>query len=560
MTSARKIKQRQRSRLARLNSPNVETTRPMMEIQQVEEMLDEIIQEVESVSVSTTASVAPAKVAVQLSEKAIKLDSELVEAVNRLTESMNFRAKEERKTGIRGWAQAKVEDAKQLFTLPGIARAAGLGQDPSSLLGSILAEYETNQERKRERLQEKAKYVAEFSELTDIGRGMSKRDAMVEGSRRFEELQKLQPELESLEAKERRARDFGGSLSESDLARKNELLERRKQLQNYSREQVEPSNQRGDLIRDFKQGVLNELSELNPEERQKFMSQDPEMIKGIFEGAISELVELSDKQLEQLNDIKNILHKSEEEIHEANLRKSNQPLGVLPSSRESNDNKEGGIASMLMSLLGAKGLMGKLGGLSKGLLAKVGLLAKTAIATIAGLGKAALTGLMGLVSGAGKAIVGGLATAGKAAMGGLAKLVPLAGKAVLPAAAVAGAGYAGWRIGGWLNENVVDPAVRRLTGDENQTLGGWIYDKLNPGDPMAEPVETPQRVQQTRRTRSARRAAEAAETIRPETNAPVINNVSDNRSTVVNNSTVMQVPVRNQEPALNRRLQHLLAS
>lgn len=48
--------------------------------------------------------------------------------------------------------------------------------------------------------------------------------------------------------------------------------------------------------------------------------------------------------------------------------------------------------------------------------------------------------------------------------------------------AVAAAGFAGWEIGTWLNDNVINPGVQKLTGDKDQTLGGWIYDKLHPDE------------------------------------------------------------------------------
>lgn len=48
------------------------------------------------------------------------------------------------------------------------------------------------------------------------------------------------------------------------------------------------------------------------------------------------------------------------------------------------------------------------------------------------------------------------------------------------AAGVFAAAYAGWKAGGWLNDHVINPAVQKLTGDKNQTLGGWIYDVTHP--------------------------------------------------------------------------------
>ncbi|HLO61779.1 MAG TPA: hypothetical protein VK165_02320, partial [Azonexus sp.] len=50
------------------------------------------------------------------------------------------------------------------------------------------------------------------------------------------------------------------------------------------------------------------------------------------------------------------------------------------------------------------------------------------------------------------------------------------------AAGLAGAAVAGWQIGGWLNDNLINPGIQKLTGDKNASLGTWIYDKLHPQD------------------------------------------------------------------------------
>jgi len=88
---------------------------------------------------------------------------------------------------------------------------------------------------------------------------------------------------------------------------------------------------------------------------------------------------------------------------------------------------------------------------------------------------------------------------GATVLASLAKLAELLGKAKA-AAALGGAGgllmrapllglsaWGGWEAGKWLNENVVDPGVKRLQGDPNATLGGVIYDWLNPPTPEPEP-------------------------------------------------------------------------
>jgi hypothetical protein len=50
---------------------------------------------------------------------------------------------------------------------------------------------------------------------------------------------------------------------------------------------------------------------------------------------------------------------------------------------------------------------------------------------------------------------------------------------------VAGAGWAGWEVGKKLNEWVLDPAARLISGDKQGTLGTALYDAFNK-DPMAQ--------------------------------------------------------------------------
>ena len=543
MTSARKIKKRNK-RLAEYNrtigpaAPEelVPTNNMPMDLAIIEEMLDQVITEVSDL---TTRTAAPIKAAVVISERALTLDRDLIEAVEKLTESMEFKDKEESKSGVKGWIQNKKDSLGQMFTIPGLAKAAGIGQDPSSLIGSIFNKMEENQIKKSEERAEKAKYITEFSQLTEVGRGMSRTEAMTEGARRFEELKKLNPELESLESKENRARDFGGSLSESDLARKEALLEKRKELQNYASAQIiKPRATVVDkeTMDGFKAGVLTELADSTPKEREMFLSQDPEMIKSIFEGAVSELAGLSEKQLEMLKSIDETLHKNEEELHEANLRKGHVP--TLVSKNEPKQEEQGGIIDTIISGLSTAGSM-----LGRGVAAAKG-------ATVAG--KAAIMGGLATAKGA----IGTGIGAAKSAGAGLLRVLPAVGKAVLPAAAVAGAGYAGWRAGGWLNENVIDPTVSRLTGVENNTLGSAIYDWMNPAD-ANRPGNT-NRINQSQQLQNNERSRAELENQNRQNIPPVVNNVSDNRSQITNNSTVMKIPVRNQEPTINNRFDRML--
>lgn len=45
------------------------------------------------------------------------------------------------------------------------------------------------------------------------------------------------------------------------------------------------------------------------------------------------------------------------------------------------------------------------------------------------------------------------------------------------------AAYAGWKAGGWLNDNVINPAIQKATGDKNDTYGTALYEKFHPFNP-----------------------------------------------------------------------------
>lgn len=76
-----------------------------------------------------------------------------------------------------------------------------------------------------------------------------------------------------------------------------------------------------------------------------------------------------------------------------------------------------------------------------------------------------------------KSLGGAMATAGTKAN----TLIGLLGKV----GSVGAAAMAGWEIGSWLNDNVINPSVQKLTGQKDQTLGGWFYDALHPEEAAA---------------------------------------------------------------------------
>jgi hypothetical protein len=99
-------------------------------------------------------------------------------------------------------------------------------------------------------------------------------------------------------------------------------------------------------------------------------------------------------------------------------------------------------------------------------------------------GAMALGGVVLTTTAAFKAL--GLALGVGSASGGLAGTIRSVASAfgvLSKAGGVFLAAYAGWKAGGWLNDNVVNAGIQKLTGDKNQTLGGWIYDVTHKDSP-----------------------------------------------------------------------------
>ncbi len=113
------------------------------------------------------------------------------------------------------------------------------------------------------------------------------------------------------------------------------------------------------------------------------------------------------------------------------------------------------------------------------MIAKIGVLAVSLTVSLGG----AMTTLGPVMAAFGAAMKGtalasvtSLTAALPALQAGLARTAALLGKA----GAVGVAAFAGWEIGGWLNEKVINPGVQKLSGDKDASLGTWIYDKLHP--------------------------------------------------------------------------------
>lgn len=145
---------------------------------------------------------------------------------------------------------------------------------------------------------------------------------------------------------------------------------------------------------------------------------------------------------------------------------------------------------------GGRAGRGGLGGKKPGLFKRIGqgikggagkLFSKVlpAAAGVASVGSLAKDGIKGLGKLGGKAVSAAGSVASKAAgvatglggkmVSGAGRLAGLAGRAGM----VGAAGAAGYGAGTLLNDHVINPGMEKLTGTKGETLGSWVYDKVN---------------------------------------------------------------------------------
>jgi len=144
------------------------------------------------------------------------------------------------------------------------------------------------------------------------------------------------------------------------------------------------------------------------------------------------------------------------------------------------------------------------------------------------LGKGAgglLRGAGGLLRGAGGAIAAGAETLGA------------------PALAVGAAGAVGYGVGTIINKGI-DKMVQKLTGGQNQSLGGWLYDVFHP-----------EQVRNIQKTQDIIDTKQEIEVEKQASNVNAITNAVSNNNTVVGGSTTnitMPVPAFDTDRATNQ--------
>lgn len=552
-------------------------------------------------------------------EDAIEVDKKLLKAVSELTKTMQFgykRAQEEKKKGLAGYVQGKIQNVKKAFSLEGVAGMAGIGRDDGSLKGAILGSILQRKEKKAK----KAEFIANFGEFTAQGRELrGKGDAAgiaavtAEGERRYKDIAKAEPIIAELEAKQKEAKGFGGTLSKEDNERLVSAQNMKKQATDYSAvEKPLGGNKTEDLLAGVAEGVKSEIAVLSPEEKQSLNAADPEFLKGVFEGALGSLTEVNEKQLDQLVALVRASTMSEEDKMESK-NKDNMLTSIQdPKEEKKKEDEGGGWMKTIMNMFGnfgslLKGLPGMLMGALSGIGAKLfGGAAKLA-APLLGAGKAIVGGaakalpavaefgskvaskalpfvtemgtkVAGIASkalpavaeagtkaaGVGTKALGGLSKFGGLAKGVLGKLGPVAMAGMAAYDAVSGFNEAGANLGiegreATLGEKLSSAAGSAASGLTFGLLGKDTASKgiasLFGAGPTPEKTATPNRVSQTdmlaANTEDLQMMSE-----KKEVTAPTV--VNSAPTTIINQgggkSQAPRTPIRNPEISYNHRL------
>ena len=563
----------------------------------------EVTQEVNQATSSTSA----AKVAVErdtnlrtnklmeaandIQEDTLDVDKKLLKAVSELTKTMQFgykRQQEEKKKGLAGFVQGKIANVKKAFSLEGVAGMAGIGRDDGSIKGAILGSVLERKEKKAK----KAEFIANFGEFTERGRelrgetddvaGMKRVTA--EGERRYKDIAKADPIIAELEAKQKEAKSFGGSLSKEDTKELVEAQNLKKEATDFSAgEKPMGIKKTEDLLAGVAEGVKSEISVLSPEEKKTLNKADPEYLKGVFEGALGSLTEVNEKQLDQLVALVRASTMSEEDKLES-ANKDNMLTSIQDPKQEKKKEEEGGgflktITDFLTSKIG--GLLKMLPGILTGALSGLAALfggaknlaapilnkakdmfggAKNALPTLADAGTDAVTKKPSVATKA----LGGLSKFGGLAKGVLGKLGPVAMAGMAAYDAVSGFNEAGANLGiegrdATIGEKLSSAAGSAASGLtfgllSKETASKGVASMFGAG-PDAEKTSMPNRVSQTGALAAS---TDDLQMMSEKKEAPAPTVVNSAPTTIINQgggkAAAPRTPIRNPEISYNHRL------
>lgn len=621
-SNPRKKKQKRASKKAhpRSLSEHIKSLPPELE-QEVDSAVEDLMQTVSATTngdVVSTATVKPISVEVTVKleeeqlkaekkekEKELKIDKSLLKSIDNLSKQFDLSTK--KKDGLGGFIRDKVANVKNAFSLEGAAGMLGVRREDGSLKGALLSAMLSRQDKKKE----KAQFISNFGSYTERGRGIKdKNKLIIEGEKRYNALNRIKEEKDMLEQKAAAARSFGGDISVEDNKRLEKLNRDAGIVAGTSPNGIpKKSSPVMNLLSETVGGMKDEINESTPEEQDSLRALDPEVLRNIFKGALVELVNLSDAQLERLDKLVKNTEVSEEDKLEA---KKHVGLEAVTERKQTNKIKEAntdGNGSLVSTIIdGVKDLVSNPLGMIMGSLgvAAVGKRAVGAVSAAAslvkkgaGLVRAAVPVITGaatkaapiviktteaIAKGAGKGISvakEAAKIAGAKAVSSGAKAAPIiakagstalkAGKAVLgklgPIAMLGMAAYDG--ISGYNNasENLGIEGREATTGEKSASAAGSIMSGLSFGllDEKAlsksiagffgagpEKLPDVARVRQTQEL-AAKKVAADVKQAEDKSTSNIVNNAP---TTIINNnsSSKSNLPVRNTDSTYNDRM------
>lgn len=577
----------------------------------------EVTQPVKSSTAAAKASVERDKssVAIKLmeastdvQENAIEVDKKLLKAVTDLTKTMQFgykRGQEEKKKGLAGYVQGKISSVKSAFSLEGLAGMAGIQRDSGTLGGAVLGSVLQRKEKKKQEETEKAQYIAQFGEFTEVGRKLKETGGMkavtAEGAKRFQGIKATTAAVSELQEKKKAAEKFGGNLSAEDEKRLKDAEYDKKFFSDYATPESKMKKKDDELMQGVAEGVKAEIATLSPEEKETLSKADPEYLKGVFEGALGSLTEINEKQLDQLVALVRASTMSEEDKLEA-ANKENIVQSIQDPKEEKKKEEQGGgmmkaIMDFVTTKLGGllKMLPGMLAGALSGITSILGGIAKFIGPILGNAGKAIVSGAAKAIpvvaeagkkvfDAAGKAVpavkemgakaaektaglgtkaLGGLSKFGGLAKGVLGKLGPVAMAGMAAYDAVSGFNEAGANLGIEGREATLGEKLSSAAGSaaSGLTFGLLGKDTASKGiasvfgaGPSAEKAATPNRVAQAvELAQNKEQLDQATKEATAAVSQPIVTNAP---TTIINNSstTSVRAPIRNTDHSYNNRL------
>jgi hypothetical protein len=527
MASIRKKKQ-----AAKRNNPrrslmeHIRSLPPELE-QQVDQSVNDLMQSAQGESEASAVSSAsvkpiPVNVSVKVEQEQVKqeekkqqdelkVDKNLLKAVEKLTKSFDFankKAEEEKKKGLRGFINNKIQNVKNAFTLEGAAGMLGVRKDDGSLKGAILGSIMERREKK----QEKAQFIANFGQFTETGRGLKGEELAAEGGRRYEALKKIQSEREFLGQKAAQAKAFGGDLTEDQKRRMSDLEKSEEVVRGTSKEtQAAIPSQKQQTA---KQTVAEQTIEQSTAPIMSVDGATTNVVNSNTENStnqtkventasgngIMDLVHISEQQLKVLEEIAKASKPSEEDLLEDKRQESLAP--IMERKEQAKDaNSNGSLLDLVKSMLpnipkipnlmnigrgavnvvrGGIKAVSSVGKFAVRGLGKVGSLVGSGISRVAGAGAKVLPSIlsgaqkgMGVASKFAGAVPGVAKAAGGLAKGVLGKLGPIAMLGMAAYDGISGYGKAA--------ENLDIDGREATTGEKLASAGGSILSGLSFG-------------------------------------------------------------------------------